>query len=378
MLPRVAIALILFIPGLLAIGSTTQEQRCYMTLRPIDSLQQALDIAPPNSVICLQAGVYGHGDENISIDNAWMTVRGAGAGKTVILGSFSVSWSGPRQVRGRSEPSTKEVRFSNLTVLPPHTAYAAIVTQYSRSLGYKPGRIILENVELWGDPTSLHYCSTTRGVTVINDMELEVKNSIFYNFESALETFAYYQDPKPSFKIKVANSSFFHNCRAILTHGGYLELIESRLELNDLGIILSLGEIQAVIQRSVIAEQRGAGIIISGDAHILIKDSIIVRNGNALVWRLGLEPIEPFDVLTGSGIILYGKIPSDGTKTKIVLSVHGGAIRENFGWGIAAELAKCGSFGGEDAPLEVQVELKDVEVAHNNRNWLMEGDVCLP
>lgn len=376
MLSRVAITLVLFVAGLFAIGSTTQEQ-CYMTLRPTDSLQQALDIAPPNSVICLQAGVYGHG-ENVDIDNAWLTIRGAGPGKTVILGSFSVSWSGPRQLRGRSEPSTKMVRFSNLTVLSPLNTYAAIITQYFRELGYKPGRIILEDVELLGDPTSLHYCSTARGITLINDMELKVINSVFYNFESAIETFDYYRDPKPSFRIKVANSSFFHNCKAILTHGGSLELVGARLEHNDLGIS-GLGEIQAVIQHSVIAEQRGAGIIISDNAHIRIEDSVIVRNGNALVWKPSLEQaVEPFDVLRGSGIILYAKTPSDGTKTKVVLSVHRGRIRENFGWGIAAELAKCGSFGGEDAPLEVHAELKDVEIAHNNRNWLMEGDVCLP
>lgn len=373
MLPRGAIALILLIPGLLALGSTTQE-RCYMTLRPLDSLQQALDIAPPGSVICLQAGVYGR-SENIFIDNAWVTVRGAGTGKTVILGSFSVSWSGPRQLRGRSEPPTKEVRFSNLTVLPPLNAYAAIITEYFRGLEYKPGRIVLENVELRGYPTIQH-CSAPEGIILINDMELEVKNSVFYNFESAIETFDYYRDPKPSFMIKVVNSSFFENCKAIST-GGSLELIGSRLEHNGLGIV-GFGEI--LIQRSVIAEQGGAGISISSDAYLRVEDSVIVRNGSSYyIGKLGLgQAVEPFDVLRGSGMVLYGKTPSDGTKTKIVLSVHGGAIRENFGWGIAAELAKCGSFSGEDAPLEVQVELQDVEITDNNRNWLMEGDVCLP
>lgn len=373
MLLRFAMALIMFIPGLLTIGSTTQE-RCYMTLRPIDSLQQALDIAPPGSVICLQAGIYGHG-ENLDIDNAWLTVRGAGTGKTVILGSFSVSWSGPRQIRGRVEPSTREVRFSHVTLLPPTRASAAIVTQLFRTLGYKPGRIVLENVELLGDPTMQH-CSAPQGVILINDMELEVKSSVFYNFESAIETFDYYRDPKPSFKIKVANSSFFQNCKAISTHGGYVELVTSRLEHNGLGIVSS-GEI--VIQRSTIAEQGGGGVVISSDAYIRIEDSVIARNGKAYMWKLGLDQaVEPFDVLRGSGIILYGKIPSDGTTTKIKLSVHGGTIRENWGWGIAAELAKCGNFGGEDASLEVQVELQDVEIANNNRNWLMEGDICLP
>jgi|GEM_PF-3474699 len=373
MLPRGAIALILLIPGLLAIGSTTQE-RCYITLRPLDSLQQALDITPPGSVICLQPGVYGR-SENIFIDNAWVTVRGAGTGKTVILGSFSVSWSGPQQLRGRSEPSIREVRFSHLTMIPPSNAQAAILTQYSRTLGYKPGRIVLENVELLGDPTIQH-CSAPQGVLLINDMELEIKNSVFYNFESAIETFNYYRDPKPSFMIKVVNSSFFENCKAIST-GGSLELIGSRLEHNGLGIV-GFGEI--LIQRSVIAEQGGAGISISSDAHLRIEDSVITRNGNSYYrGKLGSgQAVEPFDVLRGSGMVLYGKTPSDGTKTKIVLSVHGGAIRENFGWGIAAELAKCGSFSGEDAPLEVQVELQDVEITDNNRNWLMEGDVCLP
>lgn len=375
MLPRVVLAVIVFIPGLLAIGSITQE-RCYMTLRPIDSLQQALDMAPPGSVICLQAGIYGHG-ENISIDNAWVTVRGAGTGKTIILGSFSVSWSGSRQLRGRSEPSIREVRFSHLTLFPPSNVQAAILTQYSRTLGYKPGRIVLENVELLGDPT-IHHCSAPEGVILINDMELEAKNSVFYNFESAIETFDYYRDPKPSFRIRVANSSFFKNCKAISTHGGSLELIGSRLEHNGLGVLI-FGEIQAVIQRSIIAEQGGTGISISGDTYLRLEDSVVARNGNDYLSKLGLgQAVEPFDVLRGSGIVLYGKIPSDGTKTKVRLSVYGGAIRENWGWGIAAELAKCGSFGGEDAPLDVQVELWGVEIADNNRNWLMEGDVCLP
>lgn len=372
MLSRVVLALILCIPGLFASGSTMQEQ-CYMTLRPLDSLQQALDMAPPNSVICLQAGLYGRG-ENVAIDNAWLTVRGAGAGKTVILGSFSVSWSGPRQLRGRGEPSKREARFSQLTILPSHNAHAAIVTQYSRGLEYRPGRIILENVELVGNPTPLN-CSAPEGIILINDMELEVSNSVFYNFESAIETFDYYRDPKPSFRTKIVNSSFSQNCKAI-THGGPLELVASRLEHNGLGIVGS-GEI--VIRRSIIAEQGGGGIIISGDAHIHIEDSVIRRNGKGFLLKPGLgQAVEPFDILRGSGIILYAEIPSQGTKTKIVLSVHKGAIQENWGWGIAAQLAKCGNFNGEDAQLEVQAELQDVDISSNNRNWLMEGDVCLP
>lgn len=367
----IAITLVLFIPGLFTIGA---QERCYMTLRPMDSLQQALNMAPPSSVICLEAGVYGSG-ENIDIDNAWLTVRGAGAGKTVILGSFSVSWSGPRQIRGRVEPSTREVRFSHLTILPPANAFAAIVTQLLRE--YKPGRIVLESVELLEYPAMLT-CSDSDGVILINDMELEVINSVFYNFESAIKTFDYYQDPKRSFRIKVVNSSFFQNCKAIYTDGGYVELVASRLEHNGIGIASS-GEVQVVIQRSVIAEQGGAGISIGNDAYIRIEDSVIVRNGKGHMFKLGLDQaVEPFDVLRGSGIVLYGGTLSDGTLTKIKLSVRGGSIRENWGWGIAAELGKCGSFGGKDAPIEVQAELQGVDIAENNRNWLMEGDVCLP
>jgi len=366
--------------SLLAVGAIPDRAgvSCYMTLQPLDSLQKAIDIAPPGTTICLQPGIYTPGD--IRVDNGWLTLRGAGTGKTLIVGSFSVSWSGERQLRGRPEPSTREVRLQDLTVLPPIGTGVAMSTTYLRSLGYKPGRIIIEGVELLGNLQPLPRCVGS-GVVLEKDMELEVRNSAFYGFETAIEA---YGDSNSPFKVRVLNSAFFRNCRAILAAGGSLELMGSRVEHNDTGIIISAlpGSTQALIRKTIISEQGGWGIVVnSGYSHVRIEDSQIVSNGMDMlaipVYRVD-QPLNPFDVLRSSGIVIYGKSPDSGERPKIVLSIRGGMIQENVGWGIGAALAKCGNFGGEDEEFEVQVTLEGVEISNNNRNWLMEGDICLP
>ncbi len=304
-----------------------------------------------------------------------------GRGKTLIVGSFSVSWSSERQLRGRPEPSTREVRLQDLTVLPPINTAAAIVTIYLRTVGYKPGRIILEGVELLGDRISLNPCNTD-GVTLESGMELDVRESAFYRFHVAIRTYDSYRD-EPA-KIKISNSAFVENCMAILAASGSLELVESRIEHNDIGMLIGMlsRSTQALIRKTIITEQGGGGISIGGNSHVRIEDSQIVRNGMDMLWLPVYsvdQTLDPFDVLGGSGISIGGK-PSyeGGEKPKIVLSIRRSTIQENVGWGIGAALAKCGNFGGEDEEFEVQVTLEGVEISNNNRNWLMEGDICLP
>lgn len=363
----------------LAVGSASVPEglSCYVTLQPIDSLQRAIDMAPPGTTICLQPGLYNQGD--IQVDNAWLTLRGAGTGKTLIVGSFSVSWSSEQKLRGRPEPFTREVRFQDLTVLPPFDTAAVISTTYLRSFGYKPGRIILEGVELLSDRGSLNRCNTD-GVILGNGMELDVRGSAFYGFHVAIYNNSYLDEEGA--RIKVSKSAFFENCMAILADRGSLELVESRVEHNGIGMLigmLSRGT-QALIRKTIIAEQGGVGISIAGNSHVRIEDSQIVRNGMDM---LGLpvysvdQTLDPSDVLSGSGISIAGK-PHDGEgeKPRIVLSIRGGMIQGNVGWGIGATLAKCGNL--EDEEFEVQVALDDVEILNNNRNWLMEGDICLP
>lgn len=376
MLQRAAIVLMLLSVSFLAAGSISDQDKlsCYVTLQPTDSLQQAVDMAPPSATICLQPGVYQQG--NIRVDNAWLTLRGAGTGKTLIVGSCSISWSSEVKLRGRPEPSTREVRFQDLTMLPPaEGTSAAILTIHSPR--YKPGRIILEGVELLGDPQPLfRYSIDVKGIVLVNEMELEVSHSAFYRFETAIETQVL--DAASSSKIKVANSAFFENVKAIYAVGS-LDLMASRVEHNGLGVILNGA--QALIKQTVIAEQGGGGISITGDSHVRIEDSQIVRNGVGNLWAPVYsvdQVLDPFDILRSSGIVIYGKLPSEEKKPKIVLSVRGGMIQENVGWGIGAALAKCGNFAGEDEEFDVQVTLDDVEISKNNRNWLMEGDTCLP
>jgi len=381
MLQKSITALLLLSLGFLAVGSILDGAglSCYMTLQPIDSIQKAIDIAPPGTTICLQPGLYNQGD--IKVDNAWLTLRGAGKGKTLIVGAFSVSWSGERKLRDRPEPSTREVRLQDLTVLPPIGTAVAISTIYLRGFGYKAGRIILEGVELLGDRISLNRCNTD-GVTLESGMELDVRESAFYRFHVAIRTYDSYRD-EPA-KIKISNSAFVENCMAILAAGGSLELVESRVEHNDIGMLIGMlsRSTQALIRKTIISEQGGGGISIGGNSHVRIEDSQIVRNGMDMLWLPVYsvdQTLDPFDVLGGSGISVGGK-PSyeGGEKPKIVLSIRRSTIQENVGWGIGAALAKCGNFGGEDEEFEVQVTLEGVEISNNNRNWLMEGDICLP
>ncbi len=81
MLQKSITALLLLSLGFLAVGSISDRAglSCYMTLQPSDSIQKAIDIAPPGTTICLQPGLYNQGD--IKVDNAWLTLRGAGKGQ---------------------------------------------------------------------------------------------------------------------------------------------------------------------------------------------------------------------------------------------------------------------------------------------------------
>ncbi len=405
MLRRTAIALTLLIPGLLAIGSTTNQEKppCHWVLNPEDSLQLALDLAPENTVICLNAGLYGQGEE-IKITNAWLTLRGAGAGKTVISGSFSVSWIVPNSpfLTRRGLPVTQEVRFTNLTIVPRDDSMnsnktSAIWTIYHRSSDWRTGRIVLDGVELVGLPQINGPCSSSNtGITVGTGMELEVKDSVLRGFDRAIASSHYYppgaENDEP--RITILNSHLYNNCVAVVAER--LEMENTKIEKNALGMILSGS---ALIKGSTIADQGGTGLSISGNSHVTIENSQILRNGRDMiaraVWRHTIEDLdwrqtlEGLDVINNSGITLAGAsdpFTYEEIESKIVLSVRGSLIQENQGWGIAAYIWKCGDFNtNEYQKLEVQLELDGVNISNNNRNWLKDwlvelgqGDICLP
>ena len=66
--------------GLISGVESLAAQSCTVTLSPGESIQQAIDDAPPGAVICLGEGTW---EENLEIRKS-LTIRGAGAGKTAI------------------------------------------------------------------------------------------------------------------------------------------------------------------------------------------------------------------------------------------------------------------------------------------------------
>jgi len=77
----VVLVLALAAAGLVSGAEDLAAQNCTVTLSPNESIQQAIDNAPPGAVICLEEGTW---VENIEIVGKSLTLRGAGAGKTVI------------------------------------------------------------------------------------------------------------------------------------------------------------------------------------------------------------------------------------------------------------------------------------------------------
>ena len=76
-----ALVLVALAAADLASGSgSLAAEGCTITLSPGESIQQAIDDAPPGAVICLEEGTW---EENLVIEKS-VTLRGAGPGKTVI------------------------------------------------------------------------------------------------------------------------------------------------------------------------------------------------------------------------------------------------------------------------------------------------------
>ncbi|RLB42080.1 MAG: hypothetical protein DRH12_06585, partial [Deltaproteobacteria bacterium] len=80
MLKRVLKLFRLVAAGLISVAESLAAQSRANILSPDESIQQAIDAAPSGAVICLGEGTW---KENIEIRKS-LTIRGAGAGKTVI------------------------------------------------------------------------------------------------------------------------------------------------------------------------------------------------------------------------------------------------------------------------------------------------------
>ncbi len=399
MLRRNILILILTVSGfsLGGVSVTQEEPTCSWVLNPKDPLQMVLDMAHENAVICLSPGLYGQGEE-IRLRNAWLTLKGAGVGKTIIHASFSIDWVSTEElpwIAPRSLPPVREVRLTDLTLVPPEGTYSstvAIRTNYYRNSPWKSGRIVLEDIEVVGFPETYGgICrKSSNGITLGTGMELFVKGSVFRGLGTALASYHYYPSVDDIPRITADNSHFYNNCVAIQAHKLALEMSNTQIEKNAIGISLLSGN--AVIKDSRIADQESVGLGIGGNSHVIIENSYIVRNGQGMpqvaVWRYkkteeGIEwqqTLEGLDSINHSGITLGGDTdPStyQEVESQIILSIRGGAIQDNRGWGITAEITNCGAKQGYQK-LTVKLELENVKIAGNNMNWLMEGNVCLP
>jgi len=85
----VALALLALATG--TVGQVGIAQSCTVVLRPGDSIQDAIDNVPPNSVICLTEGAW---QENLTITKDNLTLRGQGPSKTFIIGSILLQVTG--------------------------------------------------------------------------------------------------------------------------------------------------------------------------------------------------------------------------------------------------------------------------------------------
>ena len=122
-----ALVLVLAAVGLISGAESLAAQSCTVTVSPGESVQQAIESAPSGAVICLGEGTW---EENLVIVGKSLTIRGAGAGKTVIWSAEEnrpVVWIEGDEIEVHVEGLTITGAFGGCSDWPERCAHGLVV-----------------------------------------------------------------------------------------------------------------------------------------------------------------------------------------------------------------------------------------------------------
>ncbi len=299
-------------------GMAMQPQPdCTVTLKPEDSLQKAIEEAAPGAVICLEEGTWNDG----FLIQKDITIRGAGAERTIIR-STAMAWAELPiivVIQGLSIEGVVIRGPIRTTIQDVHVRAA--------------GMYILENA-------------------IVDLAKTTVSGSVF-------GLILYWQVTVTLTDSQVMGAKL----GGIMVLGGdaKLNLVNSRILDNDIGISAGVGEesTHIALEKSVVAGNRRIGLTAGGLAHLEIRESAIENNG------------------TDHQICVFFSICSGvevGDQAEIVIS--NSRIANNWDWGVAARLRKCG-YERDEFTGKVVFEGENI-ITGNNRSGRFVGEVCLP
>ena len=246
---------------------TDQVRNCPAILSPGESIQQAIDTAPSGAVICLGEGTW---EENLVIVGKSLTIRGAGAGKTVIRGTEHepVVW-----IEGdKIEVSLEGVTITGDSWLeyfylcdPPKRCYIGLVAKGSAQVRLKNSTVS----DNWG-----------KGLWVEDSAQVSLQEStVSHNGVGLL----------------VVNSArmSLQDCTISGNEGSGLRLeFSAQVSLQDSTVsgnggngLDVWGSAQVTLQDSQVSSNGKAGILLGDSAQVSIAGSFIEGNGTADVYE---------------------------------------------------------------------------------------------
>ena len=262
-------------------GSLAAEG-CTITLSPGESIQQAIDDAPPGAVICLEEGTW---EENLVIGKS-VTLRGAGPGNTVIqsiVKHLAVAWI---------EGSGIEVILEGLTITGarghcldrPDRCPIGLVAKGS-------AQVTLQDSQVSDNEGHGLYVEDSAQVTLQNSQVLGNGDGGLYVLDSA--------------RVSLTNCQVSGNG-------------DDGLEVR--------GSVQVSLQDSQVSGNGGRGLWVNGHAQVSLIDSKVSGNGGhgLLAWDHAQVTLKNSQVSGNGGDGLYMEYATQMSLQDCEVSGNGG------------------------------------------------------
>ena len=283
-----ALVLALAAAGLISGAESLAAQSCTVSLSPNDSIQQAIDTASSGAVICLGEGTW---EENLVIVGKSLTLRGAGAGKTVIRSaerSRPVVWIESDEIEVNLEGVTITGASGFFCLTPPERCAIGLVAKGSAQVSLTNSQVSgNELVGLWVEDSaqvSLQDSTVSGnemyGLSVGGSAQVNLRDStVSGNVDEGLGSVCAGLSVGGSAQVTLRSSTVYGNNDGLLV-GGSAQVIlqDSKVYRNGHGFNVG-GSTRVSLQGSTISENRGRGLDVRASAQVSLTNSRVAGNG---------------------------------------------------------------------------------------------------
>lgn len=404
------LALLLFGPMDRQGGAAAQE--CDVVLGPENPIQRAIEEAAPNTVICLNRGVW---HENLRITKS-VTLRGAGRDSqgnwltqisallpqepivrissnadselAVIVEGLLVTHSMDTGLILEGEPHGLLVQGRARAQLRHLKFFAAEGGRWSGLLARDSSQVDLEEVEISG--------SWLLGLTAQDSAQVSLQSA---RVEEGLVVNSPKERANADVSARVGLVASIVIGGMTASGSGRVELSDSTVSRGGIAVIELEDSAAASLVRTTVSDGHSHGIYLQDSATLILQDSRVTQNGLSGLRIEGVSRVEIREtVIEKNGLCnpeatvciawVHNGVQLSGSPRVVI---RDSVIRENYGWGLAAWLRRCGHPSNEFAG-EVLFEGSNIIEGNNTSNELFgmgnpgnhlfkdlpDGQVCLP